>query len=367
VNDRDLLDLHRTIVSVPSRSGGEGAICDFLAGWLADRGVQTGRVGNSLFASIGERPVVCLNTHIDTVPEVAGWTRPPFRATVEGGRVYGLGSNDAKASVAAMAAAFVRLRDRGVAHGVGVVLTLVEGEETDGGGTRSLLPELARRGMAPAAVVVGEPTGLDVVVAQKGRMVLELSCKGDSCHAAHGRALGARNAIAALARDLAALADTDLGQPDPLLGPATLEPTLVSGGVATNVVPGEATCTLDVRTNPGSHPGTLVARLREVVAGDLRVVGDPAPPCHTDRDHPLVRAALAARPAARLAGSRGLSDWVFFQGVPGIKVGPGRTERSHTADEYVLADEVIEGACFYERLVLEWAPSPCSATRPPPR
>ncbi|HEY3357085.1 MAG TPA: M20/M25/M40 family metallo-hydrolase, partial [Polyangia bacterium] len=239
----------------------------------------------------------------------------------------------------------------------GVLLTLVAEEETGGAGTAALVPALLARGPAPAAAIIGEPTGLDVAVAQKGLLVLELRAEGRSCHAAHGRALGAPNALRRLAHDLVALDAVDLGPPHPTLGPVTVEPTVATGGTARNMIPAEAACVLDVRTNPAPDPAQTLARLRAAVTGELRVLSDRLRPCAIDPGHALVRAAQRARPAARLFGSRGLSDLVFFAaaGVPAIKVGPGETERSHTADEFVLEDEILAGARFYEETALAWA------------
>jgi acetylornithine deacetylase len=354
VTDAELLALHREIVAIPSVSRDEDALSAFLVTWLGARGVSAERVGNSLFAIGGERgPMTCLCSHLDTVPPTAAWTRAPHEVAVEEGRVYGLGSNDAKASVAAMIAAYLRVRDR--ADGTRVLLALTAEEEVGGKGAEALVPELARRGLTPDAVIVGEPTGLDIAIAQKGLLVLELLARGQGCHAAHGRALGATNAIHALARDLVALRAVDLGPAHPDLGPVTVEPTVIQGGAARNMVPGEASCVLDVRVNPEPGNAEVLAVLRAVIEGELRVLSDRLHPYAIDAGHPLVQAALDARPQARLFGSRGLSDLVFFRGIPGIKVGPGRTERSHTPDEYVLEREIIEGARFYERAVSAYA------------
>ncbi|MHB8874475.1 MAG: M20/M25/M40 family metallo-hydrolase, partial [Myxococcaceae bacterium] len=256
MTDEELLALHRELVAIPSVSHGEKAVCDHLEGWLRRAGVAAHRFGDNLFASCGEGPVLCFNSHLDTVPPGPGWTRPPHGVTVEDGRVYGLGSNDAKASVAAMIASFLRLSRR--ALGARVLLTLVCEEETGGKGAEVLIPELARRGIVPEAVIVGEPTGLDVAIAQKGLLVLELREKGRACHAAHGRALEAPNALRSLARDLVALDGVDLGESHPELGPVTLEPTVAKGGAARNTIPAEASCVLDVRTNPSPSHAQLI-------------------------------------------------------------------------------------------------------------
>jgi acetylornithine deacetylase len=206
--------------------------------------------------------------------------------------------------------------------------------------------------------VIGEPTGLEIAVAQKGLMIVELSRRGRPCHAAHAKALGVRNPISDLASDLVAVRKVDLGPPHPLLGEATLEPTVVAGGSARNSVPGEATCIPDLRTNPQPSHEDLVARPKETGAG-LRVVSDRLRPYAIDAGAPIVEAARKASPEAPLIGSRGVSDLVFFAaaGVPCIKVGPGRTERSHTANEFVLESEVLDGARSYEKLVLAYGAS----------
>ncbi len=353
MTDAELLALHREIVATPSVSGGEGDLCDSLERRLRRPNVKTWRFGDNLLALHGEGPVLCLNTHLDTVPPSPGWTRPPHEAQAAGGRVYGLGSNDAKASVAAMCAAFLRTLGSRACERVSLLLSLSAQEETGGKGTEAVVPEMKALGVYPAAVVVGEPTGLDIAVSQKGLLILELEEEGRACHAANSRALGAANAIRSLASDLAAMDGVDLGPPHPDLGCVTLEPTVIQGGTARNMIPGRASCVLDIRTVPGTPAEELVHRLQGAVSGRLRVLSDRLVPCETAPDHPLVRAALASRPGSRAIASSGVSDLVFFRGIPGIKAGPGRTERSHTPDEFVLESEIIEAAAFYERLALE--------------
>lgn len=348
-----ILALHREITAVPSISGEEGPLADLMEKKLARAGVAPVRLGNTLLATLGEGPALLLDTHLDTVPPATGWTRDPWAAESRAGRVYGLGSNDAKAAVAAMTAAFLAFREAALPFSL--VLALVECEETRGTGTQAVLAELARRGQPLAGAVLGEPTGLDVAVAQKGLMVLELVARGDACHAAHAAALGARNAARRLAHDLVALEAVDFGPPHPKLGPITVEPTQMRAGTARNVVPGEATALLDVRTTPALSRSEVVERLALAVQGEVRVVSDRLVPRETSEGTMLVQAAQAARPEARLYGSATLSDLVFLDGVPAIKCGPGQSERSHTPDEFVLEEEILDGARFYTRLVRSFA------------
>lgn len=364
-DDAALLALHRALVATPSVSGAEGPLCTALLELLARAGVPGERHGDNLFALAGTTgPLLAFNSHLDTVPASPAWTRDPYAVAVVDGRVYGLGSNDAKASAAALTAAFLRVAPEATRLGIRLLLTLSAQEEVGGKGSEALVGELARRGLEPDAVVVGEPTALEIAIAQKGLLVLELRARGDACHAAHGHALGARNAIRALARDLVALDAVPLGPPHPTLGPVTLQPTVLAGGTARNMVPVTATCLLDVRTNPHPSQRATFELLRAACAEELALVSDRLAPYEIAADHPLVRAALRARPAARLFGSRGLSDLVFFR-CPGIKVGPGVTERSHTADEFVLESEIREGAAFYEALARAFAaPAVPAGTRP---
>ena len=351
--DDAVLALHRELVATPSVSGDERAIADRLAALLAEHGIEPVRLGDSLLAIAGEGPLLLLDTHLDTVPPAPGWTLEPFAATRADGKLFGLGANDAKASVAAMTAAF--LASLPPPPGIALGLALVAGEETRSQGTRDVLDRLAAGGVEIAGALFGEPTGLDLAVAQKGLLILELATVGEAAHAAHARSLGATNAVRLLARDLVALEGVDLGPEHDLLGATTLEPTVVRAGTARNVVPGEASAILDVRTTPALAPEALVARVRAGLHCEMRVLSDRFAPRETPAGA-LLDAAQAARPGARRYGSATLSDWALLpHGVPGLKAGPGRSERSHTPDEFVLESEILDGVRFYEALIRGFA------------
>jgi len=358
VNDRDLLEFHRRLVATRSVSAEETQVLEFVGGVLARAGIQTRMVPRGgILALLGTGgPVMVWNTHVDTVPPAPGWSGDPWTPRVGEGRVVGLGANDAKASVAAMVGALVRLAQGTTAgpKGVRLALALAVEEETTGQGSRTLRQALDQVGWSPAAVLVGEPTGMQPAVSQKGLAVLRVVTRGDPCHAAHARALGAKNAIRELARVLAAMPQVLSEFEDPDLGPVTVEPTQVQGGTARNVVPGEASCYLDVRTNPGLDAKTVADRLAQDLGCEVEVHSGRFVPCRTDPGDPLVRAVLAALPGTRPFASRGVSDWVAFRDVPAVKIGPGRTERSHTADEFVLEEEVLQGALGYQAILEAW-------------
>jgi len=351
IPDAELLALHRELVSTPSISGEEKTLVDHVERWMRDHDLAPRRLGNSLLATTGEGPLLLLNTHLDTVPPTEGWTRDPFTATPESdGRVFGLGANDAKASAAALLGAFTAFAGTDLPFTLG--LTLVEGEETRGIGTEMVLAELAREGRTPVAAVVGEPTDLDLAIAQKGLLILKLVAAGDACHAANARALGAVNAVKVLARAITAL-DTIEPVPDhPLLGATTWEPTLLEGAPVKNMLPGSASAMLDIRTTPVLSHDALIERMRAALDDvEVKLMSKRLEPRETKRDTRVALAAAAARPEARIYGSTTMSDMVFMKGIPAVKVGPGRSERSHTPDEFVREDEILAGRRFYVDLI----------------
>lgn len=354
-SDRRILDFHRDLVRIPSISGSEAPAADFVEAFLRSFGVEVHRIGDNVVARAGRGPKLLFVSHLDTVPPTGSWTRDPYDVTETDGRVHGLGSNDAKASVAAMTATLVHTASIG--GPVELAVLFASHEETGGPGTELAWPAIRRSGFHPQGVVVGEPTGLDIAIAQKGLLILELKTEGDACHVANAASLKAKNAVRELAHDLVALEDADLGPVHPVLGRTTLEPTVTSGGSRRNIVPAAASCYLDLRTVPGISHGELTERVRATVRGVVRVHSERLKPRECSPRAPIVTAAWSARPTARLYGSTTMSDLVFFDDVPAIKCGPGRSERSHTPDEFVLVSEVLNGARFYKRLADEFSRS----------
>ncbi len=351
-----ILDLHRELVSCPSVSKDEGPIADLVEDLLRKAGASVERVGNNVVATGGSGPSILLNSHLDTVPAQEAWTRDPWKWAQEGERIYGLGSNDAKAAVACMMIAFESILQRG--GPVQATLLLVPEEETGGGGMQVIWPELCSRGQAPPVAVIGEPTGLDLAVAQKGLLILELIARGDACHSANANALKAINPIGGLARSLVALDKVDLGPEHGVLGATTMQPTVLSGGTARNMVPEVASAYLDLRTHPEMSHGELIRRVEQQVECEVRVHSNRFHPKGTDPDSAIVQAAKLARPGAMVYGSRTLSDWAYID-VPAVKVGPGRTERSHTPDEFVLESELKDGVDFYRQLIERYSETAC--------
>lgn len=354
LEDQAVIELHRALVATPSVSGTEGPLADWLEAFLTDHGAGPTRLGNTLLVMHGEGPLLLFDTHIDTVPVSPGWTVDPHAAIRDSDRIVGLGANDAKASVAAMTAAFLALAEQ--SFPLSLALALVEKEETVGEGTTKVLEALDRQHRPIAGAVFGEPTGLNPATSQKGLLILELAEPGQAAHAAHAAALGHRNATFALARDLVAIEELDLGPVHPELGPTTLQPTVLRGSQARNVTPAEASAVLDLRTTPAASHEETIQRVRTAVSGEVRVLSKRLEPRRTPPDALILEAVLAARPEARGYASPTLSDWALLpQSVPALKCGPGNSERSHRPDEFVLVPEILAGARFYQQLAHEFA------------
>lgn len=341
-------DLVRELVKIPSPSGEEAAVAAYLASWLEERGLEVHREGRNVWLSKGEGRTLLLCSHLDTVPVGDGWTKPPLEALKEGDRIWGRGANDAKASVAAMASV---VADVNPPRGARLVFAATCEEETGRpGGLPDLLPSLGKID----AAIVGEPTGLAPVIAQKGLLALEVVVTGKQAHAA--RPEEGENAIERAAAAVLALKELRFERSHPALGVPTAVPTVIKGGDRRNTIPARVELSIDVRTTPSYEP----SELRDLVAralgphAQVTVRSERIRAVDTDPAHPIVRAAVAATDGAATRGSPTVSDWAFLRGIPAVKLGPGESRRSHTADEFVLEGEVERGVAVYRRVVEEF-------------
>lgn len=342
----------RDLVRIPSPSGHEEAVRDAVLSILAAAGVPARAEGRNVVAVIegaaGADPAkgLLLCSHFDTVPAGPGWTRDPVGGELEGGFVFGRGSNDAKSSVVAMmaaAAALARARLRGR-----LVLALVCDEETGGQGLEAIAAGLP----ACDAAVVGEPTGLDVCPAQRGLLRAFVHETGRSAHAS--RPWEGVNAVEAAAKDVLAIHAIEMREEHPMLGRATLVATMIQGGTRPNVIPGECTITLDGRSTPAWDNERMTAALKAAVAGRVEVKSDRFRPCVTDASHPLVAAATEASPTKKVRGFLGVSDWFHVRRLPGVVMGPGTSEQSHAPDERVAVAQVEAAAQAYAKIAGRW-------------
>ncbi len=344
----DPVALLRDLVAIPSVSGEEAAAVARMEEVLRGEGHAPVVSGRNLWSVAGSGgPALLFNAHLDTVPATASWTRPPFAPVVEGGRLFGLGSGDDKASVAAMTAAFLRLARERPAGTLVVAFTC--DEETGGQGL-----EACRKELPPVeAAVIGEPTMLRVATAQRGLIRIEAVAEGRAAHAA--RPHQGENAVYKALEDVQRLRDLRFDHPPhPLLGHPTVTVTQIRGGVARNMVPPDCTFTVDVRPTPDRDNDWFVRELRSRIRSRITAQRARMTPVETPRADPLVVAALAASGTADPVGFGGVSDLFHVRDIPGIVLGPGEPTQSHQADESVPLDQVVRAVDVYRDLALRW-------------
>lgn len=343
--------LLRELVATPSVSGDEAAVARCAVEAARSFGLRAELTPHGVIVEAGRggNPSLAFVSHLDTVPPGEGWTRAPFAAESQGGRLYGRGASDAKASAAAMLAAAADSEAGGRLRGRLVVI-LGFGEET----RESTMPAAVAACGRLDAAVIGEPTGLDFAIAQRGLMMVDLVAHGTQGHAAHAHGPGFRNALVELARDLVRLDGLFDDREHPLLGRVTATPTLAEAGVSRNVTPPTARALLDVRSTPEWTHAEIAERLRASLASEVVVVSERLVPCQTPRDSRLLDTARSSRPAARCYGSPTCSDWVFLTDVDVVKCGPGDTRLSHAPDEWVSLAEVRAARDFYATLAREY-------------
>jgi acetylornithine deacetylase len=333
-------------------SGTEGAIARFLEDTARRAGLDVVTDDASVTISVESGrpgPTLAFISHLDVVPPGEGWTRDPFVPVVEGTRLYGRGSGDAKASVATMTLAAA---DVGGSLGRGRLLVIMGfGEET----RNTTMGKAVERAGTMDAAVVGEPTNLDAAVAQRGLMMADLIGRGDQRHAGYAGDDGVfTNAITALARDLARLDGLVNERIHPILGVTTVTPTMLSAGVSRNVTPPAAKAVLDIRSTPAWPHHELAAALQARLECELVITSSRLVPCETPAASRLLQVLRKVRPSIGTFGSPTCSDWVFVREADAIKCGPGTSRRSHTPDEYVDLPEVSEARGFYAAVAKEY-------------
>ena len=340
----EAIALLQALVATPSPSRDEGRTADLLFARLAERGAAPERLHNNVWArSEGfdpARPTLLLCSHHDTVRPAAGYTRDPHAPTIEEGRLYGLGSNDAGASVVSLVQTFLHFRARELPFNLLLVLSAEE-ECSGERGTRALLPELGRIDMG----LVGEPTSMRAAVGERGLVVLDCTAHGRSGHAARNEGI---NALYIALDDIARLRAMRFDRQSALLGPIGIAATQIEAGTQHNVVPDTCRFVVDIRTTDAYTNEQTVAILRAALRSEIAPRSTRLRASALGADHPLVRAARAAGRGTFVSPT--LSDRALMP-FPALKMGPGDSARSHTADEYVLLDEIEAGIAGYRTFI----------------
>ena len=330
----DAVELLKELIAIPSVSRDEAKAADKLAEYLTKWNLPFGREGNNLWVGCPDwdnnRPTVMLNAHIDTVKPVNSWTRDPFTPTQEGDLLYGLGSNDCGGGLVALLQAYRIMLQRQRSFNILFVASAEEEVSGENGFSR-VLPLLPKVDVA----IVGEPTGMQPAIAEKGLMVIDGYAHGKSGHAARNEGV---NAIYEALDDLVWIRDYKFRKVSPLLGATKMTVTVVEGGTQHNVIPDTLHFIIDVRTNEFYQNEYLFNFLcKKMTKCELRARSFRLHSSSISPDHPIVKRCI--KRGMIPFGSPTLSDQALMP-FPSLKLGPGESSRSHSADEFIKISEI---------------------------
>lgn len=336
-----MIDLLRKLITTQSFSREEQATADIIQDYLQERGVRVQRIGNNVVAfspSTAHKPGamrVLLNSHHDTVRPGQGWTKDPFGAHIEHGRLYGLGSNDAGGALMMMLGAFLHYQSARDLPVEFVFAATAEEEISGTGGMARLTNELWNDFQLDVALV-GEPTAMMLATAERGLMVLDCTAHGRTGHAAREEGV---NAIYAAVQDIAWFKSYQFEQKSELLGNVKMTVTQVQSGSQHNVVPDQCSFVVDVRVTDAYTNDEVLQTIRQHVTCHVEPRSMRLQPSWIANDHPLVQAGIEC--GMQTYGSPTMSDQALLPaGLPSVKIGPGHSSRSHTPDEWIDIDEL---------------------------
>jgi len=336
--------LLKNLITIPSFSKEESKAADLLERYVELQGYSVSRKGNNIWLMSpgfdADKSTILLCSHIDTVKPVTGWTHDPFIPIVENGKLFGLGSNDAGASVVSLLQVFFILTQG--SQNYNLIYAAVAEEEISGeNGVSSLLQELPRIDFA----IVGEPTNMNLAVAEKGLMVLDCVSYGKSGHAARNEG---ENALYKAVDDINWFRKTILPSQTEFLGPVKMTVTQINAGTQHNVVPDQCTFVVDVRSNEMYSNEELLEIIKDNVDCEVSARSTRLSSTATPLDHPVVEKGKSI--GLKLFGSPTLSDQALLP-FPSVKIGPGESARSHTANEFVLVKEIENAIDLYIELL----------------
>ena len=340
----EAVELLKQLISTPSVSREETDAANILADFIEKCVLPCERIGNNLLVREEldeEKPTILLCAHIDTVKPVSTWTRDPFTPTIEGDRLYGLGSNDCGGGLVSMLQAYRCLRGRATKYNL-VYLASCEEEVSGQNGFSLALPHLPKIDVA----IVGEPTGMQPAIAEKGLMVIDGIAHGKSGHAARNEGV---NAIYEALDDLVWLRDHQFRKKSLLLGQTKMTVTVLNSGTQHNVVPDECRFIIDVRPNEFYQNEYLFNFLQKHMKKcELKARSFRLSSSHIPVGHPLVQRCIKMGMVP--FGSPTLSDQALMP-FPSFKLGPGDSARSHSADEYICISEIANAIETYVSLL----------------
>ncbi len=343
-NIAEAFDLLQKLIAIESFSRQEDEAADLVAAFLKDKGLDVQREGNNVWcwATLKDetKPVILLNSHIDTVKPSNKWTYPPFTPTKEGDVLYGLGSNDAGGPLVSLLATFLALKDTKQSYNL-VFAASAEEEISGPNGIASILEKIGQVDLG----IVGEPTQMDMAIAEKGLMVLDCEAYGKSGHAAREEGI---NSIYKALEDIEWFRTYQFPDTSELFGPVKMTVTQIEAGTQHNVIPDSCKFVVDVRVNEKYTNLEALEHISERVSCKVAARSTRLNSSSISLDHPIVKKGLALK--RKYYGSPTTSDQALMNFTT-IKIGPGDSARSHTADEYIKYSEIKYGIETYIQML----------------
>ncbi len=340
----DAVELLKKLIATPSVSRNEKDAADIMEQTIHSYGFEPQREANNLWIIDPHydesRPTLLLNAHIDTVKPVASWSRDPFSPDVEDGVLYGLGSNDCGGGLCSLLQIFRMLTEKPQSYNL-IYLASAEEEVSGKDGITRALPLLPHIDLA----IVGEPTGMNPAVAEKGLMVLDVIAHGKSGHAARNEGV---NAIYEALDDMRWIRDYKFEKVSEFLGPTKMTLTVVNAGTQHNVIPDKCTMLVDIRTNEFYDNEEVYEFIRQHLKSEVKAHSFRLKSSRIDPEHPLIRKCVAM--GMKPFGSPTLSDQALMH-FPSFKLGPGESSRSHSANEFIRISEIRDAIAKYETLL----------------
>ena len=340
----DAVQLLKKLIATPSVSRNEKDAADIMEQTIRSYGFEPQREANNLWIIDPHydesRPTLLLNAHIDTVKPVASWSRDPFSPDVEDGVLYGLGSNDCGGGLCSLLQIFRMLTEKPQSYNL-IYLASAEEEVSGKDGITRALPLLPHIDLA----IVGEPTGMNPAVAEKGLMVLDVIAHGKSGHAARNEGV---NAIYEALDDMRWIRDYKFEKVSEFLGPTKMTLTVVNAGTQHNVIPDKCTMLVDIRTNEFYDNEEVYEFIRQHLKSEVKAHSFRLKSSRIDPEHPLIKKCVAM--GMKPFGSPTLSDQALMH-FPSFKLGPGESSRSHSANEFIRISEISDAIAKYETLL----------------
>ncbi|MBK0402619.1 M20 family metallo-hydrolase [Adhaeribacter sp. BT258] len=339
------LALLKNLIRTVSYSREEDQTANLIEAFLTENGIVSRRKSHNVWARNKyfdpALPTILLNSHHDTVKPNPGWQRDPFAAETENGKIFGLGSNDAGGCLVALLATFVYFYpQQNLAYNF-IMAATAEEEISGTNGLELILPDLGQIDFA----IVGEPTQMQMAVAEKGLLVLDCVAHGKAGHAAREEG---ENAIINAMKDISWFQNFRFPKVSEFLGPVKMSVTMIKAGSQHNVVPDRCEFTVDIRVTDCYTHEEILEIIRHHVTSEVRPRSMRLRPSGIASTAPIVQAGLAL--GLQMYGSPTTSDQALLP-VPSLKIGPGDSARSHTADEYIYLAELKNGIELYVKML----------------